>query len=154
MPKKKDPVAAAPAADAAVTPAAPAAPAVAPAPAAPAKIVQNGITRPKAGTATGRVWDIADEISREAKAPAPRKGVLDKAVAEGINPATAATQYVKWCRFFGVEKPKPEPKPAKVAAPAVAPAAEMTPTQIFQAQPFAVARREGDVPPDTSVAPV
>lgn len=64
---------------------------------------QNGVARPKEGTSTGRVWAIADELSKASGQPAPRKAVMDKATAEGINAATVATQYGRWCRFFGIK---------------------------------------------------
>lgn len=82
---------------------------------------QNGVTRPKDGTATGRVWAISDELSAAAGKPAARKDVINKGVAEGINPATLATQYGKWRRFHGLLRE------VKVAAPAAAaPAADAT----------------------------
>lgn len=79
-----------------------------------AKIEQNGVSRPKAGTATERVWAIADAKSQAAGKPATRKEVLDAALAEGLNVSTAATQYGRWCKFHGVT---PEAKAAS-AAPA------------------------------------
>lgn len=127
----------------------PPAAAPAPKPEKPAKIVQNGITRPKDGTATGRVWAIADELSAAAQAPTERKPVLDKAVAEGINIATAATQYVKWCRFYGVEKAKPV---AAAPAPAAPAQPDLTPSQVFQAQPMAQAMAAA-TPPDVTITP-
>ena len=76
-----------------------------PAPVAmPAMPKQNGITRPKPGTKTGRVWEIADALSAQANAPAPRKNVIAQGVAEGINPATLATQYGRWRRFHGLAR--------------------------------------------------
>ena len=63
---------------------------------------QNGVTRPKPGTATGRVWEIADELSEASGDVAPRKDVLEKFVAEGGNPATGATQYGRWRKFHGL----------------------------------------------------
>jgi hypothetical protein len=72
------------------------------APAAVAKIAQNGVTRPKAGTTTGRVWEISDEISKKNGAPADRKTVIEQVVAEGINASTGATQYGKWRKFHGL----------------------------------------------------
>ncbi len=62
------------------------------------------ISRPSAGTATGRVWAIADELV-ESKAeiiPATwdskqlKLAVVDQCIAEGINPATAQVQFGKW----------------------------------------------------------
>lgn len=65
---------------------------------------KNGIVRPKAGTKTGRVWEIADKLSADSGEPVARKAVLDAAMAEGINAATAATQYGRWRRYYGLGK--------------------------------------------------
>lgn len=109
----------------AATPEVAAAPAPAPKPEKPAKVVQNGVTRPGAGSVTGKVWEFADSISGTLKAPAPRGDVMKACEAASINQATAATQYGKWRKFNGL---KSEPKVAKVkpadqATPAAAPAA-------------------------------
>lgn len=90
------------------------------------KIEQNGISRPGAGTATGKVWEIADSISQATGKPASRKSVLEDAQAAGINPATAATQYGRWRKFHGLEGRGDEDTgtAASTEAPAVAPAAE------------------------------
>lgn len=91
----------------------------------PVKDEQNGIPRPKAGTKTGRVWEIADELSAKKGEPAPRKEVLETANGEDINIATAATQYGRWRKYHGLAaepkapKAKPAPK-AKVKAKAEA----------------------------------
>lgn len=53
-------------------------------------------TKPAPGTKTGRVWEIAETISRETGRLAPRKQVVDAYVAEGGNPNTASTQYAYW----------------------------------------------------------
>lgn len=98
------------------------------------KIQANGVTRPADGTKTGRVWAIADELSRAAGKPIARDKVMEKAKAESINEATTATQYGKWRVFNGLKgvstsEPKP-PKPAKVkgaAAGAEAPQVEQAP---------------------------
>lgn len=66
------------------------------------KDIQNGVTRPKSGTKTGRVWEIADSLSAEAGAPVVRKSVLDQAIAEGINASTTATQYGRWRKYHGL----------------------------------------------------
>jgi hypothetical protein len=87
---------------------------------------QNGITRPVAGSKTGRVWEIADELSAAAKAPASRKEVLAKAEAEGINPATATTQHGRWREYHGLVNKRPnalekaEADPASVAPVTIA----------------------------------
>jgi hypothetical protein len=78
----------------------------APAPAAPvARVKQNGFTRPIAGTKTGLVWDIADEISAKEKRPALRDEVMAEyktRVADASN-GTISTQYSRWCGFHGVQ---------------------------------------------------
>lgn len=81
------------------------------------KIEQNGVVRPNAGTATAKVWEISDAMSAKLNAPAPRKDVLAQTTADGINAATAATQYGKWRKFNGLAKE------VKVAAPAAEAAA-------------------------------
>lgn len=75
------------------------------------KIIKNGVTRPAGGTKTGRVWEIADDLSQKHKRPPERKLVMDAAKAEGINEATCATQYGRWRKFFGLK--------GALAAPAV-----------------------------------
>lgn len=73
---------------------------------------QNGVTRPKPDTVTGRVWDICDELSKKAKAPAVRSDVMKACEEEGINKATVATQYGKWRKFNGLKRAAKAPNPA------------------------------------------
>jgi len=65
-------------------------------------VTQNGISRPAAGSKTSRIWDISDELSAIAGSPAKRKDVIAKAMTEDLNAATAATQYGRWRKFFGL----------------------------------------------------
>jgi bifunctional DNA-binding transcriptional regulator/antitoxin component of YhaV-PrlF toxin-antitoxin module len=51
---------------------------------------------PQPDSKTGRVWAIADRISKESGARATRKQVIEASMAEGINRNTAATQYSLW----------------------------------------------------------
>jgi hypothetical protein len=75
---------------------------------------QHGVTRPKAGTKTGRIWEISDYLSQQEGKPVARKKVLEAAMAEDINAATAATQYGRWRKYHGLGA---EPKAvAEVAA--------------------------------------
>ena len=62
----------------------------------------NGVTRPKPNTATGRVWEIADDLSKAASEPAKRSDVLKAFEAEGGNASTGATQYGRWRKFHGL----------------------------------------------------
>ena len=57
-------------------------------------------SRPRAGTRTGRVWEIADERTREIGYRARRADVIECCVAEGINRNTASTQYQHWRADF------------------------------------------------------
>lgn len=51
--------------------------------------------RPASG-ATRRVWEIADQLTRESGTLAKRKVVIDRFVAEGGNANTASTQFHYW----------------------------------------------------------
>jgi membrane protein involved in colicin uptake len=73
---------------------------------------QNGIRRPKAGTITGKLWDLFDQLSRDTGVPATIGDAMKK--AEGTADATVRTQYARWRKFNGVT--------GRAAAPA-APAA-------------------------------
>lgn len=63
---------------------------------------QNGVTRPKPGTATGTVWEICDELSAVAGKPAARGDVMQAGKDRGLNPATIATQFGRWRKFHGL----------------------------------------------------
>lgn len=67
---------------------------------------QNGQTRPQAGSKTGIVWDVADEISSKLKRPALRNEVFDayEKKVKDASMLTAGTQYSRWCTFYGVAK--------------------------------------------------
>lgn len=63
------------------------------------KATPKEITRPRAGTATGRVWDIADALADELgswQGKDFRAKLIEKCSGEGINPATTQVQYSKW----------------------------------------------------------
>lgn len=77
------------------------------------RITNNGVVRPSEGTKTGRVWEIADAISQTNQAPAARGEVLKQCEGEGINQATGATQYGRWCKFNDVPKPERSVKKPK-----------------------------------------
>jgi hypothetical protein len=91
------------------------------------RITQNDVTRPKDGSVTGKVWDIADAISKKKGEPATRAEVMEQAEKDGINEATVATQFQRWRTFFGVERKPAAPKPEKAPKAAKAPAAPAAP---------------------------
>lgn len=52
--------------------------------------------RPDADSRTGRVWNVADEITQQQGRRATRRQVMDRVVEEGGNANTASTQYQRW----------------------------------------------------------
>lgn len=52
--------------------------------------------RPTYGTQTGRVWEIADQLSLKLGRKANRQEVMDAYAREGGNANTASTQYSHW----------------------------------------------------------
>lgn len=74
---------------------------------------QNGVARPGADTACGRIWGLADKISAANNRPAKRAEVIKAADELGINPATASTQFGRWHRFWGIPA---EPRVAKTGS--------------------------------------
>lgn len=71
---------------------------------APRAAVSGGVApvRPKAGSVTGRVWDVCDATrtanNMQVADKALRALIVAACVADGIDPSTAATQYSKWKR--------------------------------------------------------
>jgi hypothetical protein len=65
---------------------------------------QNGITRPGADTMIGKLWAIAEQESEKIGAPAPRKEVVARYLAEvpGAVLPTANTQYQRWLQYHGL----------------------------------------------------
>src|SRR5260370_4550284 len=87
---------------------------------ASSRLRQNGVTRPRAGTITGRVWEIADEVSKAFGNHDVRKDVIARGLAAGINAATLQTQISEWRRFHGFGRNHPvtaTPCQADVSAP-------------------------------------
>lgn len=56
--------------------------------------------RPRSGTLTGRVWDIADEVTREKGRRAERREVIERYAAESGNRNTAGTQFQYWKKHY------------------------------------------------------
>lgn len=53
--------------------------------------------RPKSGTITARVWEIADEFKSQSR-NADRTAVVQACIAAGINMNTANTQFSHWSK--------------------------------------------------------
>lgn len=65
--------------------------------------------RPRAGTRTGRVWEVADEITRDRGRRASRREVMERMAAEDGNPATSNTQYQHWKTSYEASAGQPPP---------------------------------------------
>lgn len=90
---------------------------------------QNGVTRPRSGTATGRVWEIFDALSKSTGKPAARGDVMKQGVdIEKLNPATVATQYGRARKFYGLGRYTAEN--GGTAAPAAASAEDAADVEI------------------------
>lgn len=78
----------------------------------PPKVEQNGLSRPSKGV-TARIWEICDGLVKSLKRNPTREEVLTPALAEGINFATASTQYARWRQFNGIKGPVADPARAE-----------------------------------------
>jgi hypothetical protein len=69
-------------------------------PSAPRSTVQVSAEAPKAGSKTGRVWEIAEDIYKAQGAHTDfkslRKDIVAACEAEGINGSTASVQFGRW----------------------------------------------------------
>jgi hypothetical protein len=79
-------------------------------------VEKNGIARPKDGSTTARVWEIADKL--QAKGQAARGDVIAAAEKEGISAATVATQFQRWRVHNGHAGKAPARKKVAKKAPA------------------------------------
>jgi len=76
---------------------------------------------------TGRVWHIAEQITRQKGRRATRGEVMDAYVAEGGNPDTASTQYWHWKNaFMAAEAVQNEPGRTAPPEPNSVPATALT----------------------------
>lgn len=99
-------------------------------------VVKNGVTQPREGGLTRKVWDIADSLKSSLGRVPTRAEVIAKAPSSA-NESTVSTQFGYWRKFNGIKgrisAPKPaakaKAKPAKKGAKAPAkPAAPKAPT--------------------------
>lgn len=77
------------------------------------------VARPSSGAKTGRVWDIADELTRKTGRKAGRAEVIRRFQEEGGSPATASTQYHLWktqydARQSGASTPPAARRPVSI----------------------------------------
>lgn len=107
-----------------------------------AAVVQNDVTRPKEGTASAKIWTVADKL--QAKNALTRAAVIAGCESFDCSDATVATQFQRWRVFNGLasersgnavpkatKKPvakKPAAKKSAPKAPAKAPKAPVAAT--------------------------
>lgn len=104
------------------TPAAPvAATTAAPAEATPAKakrppaVVQNGVTRPRAGGLCAAVWEITEKLAESGEMPSI--GQVKAAAAEqGLNPTNVSIEFYRCRQFHGVRGRQQKAQPAQPEA--------------------------------------
>lgn len=63
------------------------------------ELVVQGIRRPQGGGASQTVWEIADELSNQARSFATYKEVLDECSIAGIDSNIAKKQFARWDRY-------------------------------------------------------
>jgi hypothetical protein len=56
--------------------------------------------RPKAGTTTGLVWELADELKAQLARLPTSKEVMAVCEKEGLKAGTVSVQYGKWRKFI------------------------------------------------------
>lgn len=62
---------------------------------------KNGITQPKTGTTSAKIWAIAAKLSGTATVEILK--LLAACEKEGYNSATIKTQYARWKKFNGIK---------------------------------------------------
>lgn len=67
-----------------------------------ARIRQNGVLMPLAGSICGQAWAVFDEVSKKLKRPAKLGEVLPVAEQRGLRPGNVRTEYNQWRKFHDV----------------------------------------------------
>ena len=80
--------------------------------ASPGRAAARPPTRPRPGALTGRVWEIADGITREAGRRAERREVVERYVAENGNSNTAGARHQHWKKHYEAIRKGSEPAPS------------------------------------------
>lgn len=73
------------------------------APQAEARVVQNGVKRPRAGGLCAQVWDALDALRASGVDPAT-KDARDLALAKGWNQNNAVAELSAWRKFHGIAR--------------------------------------------------
>lgn len=73
------------------------------------KIVQNGQTRPRDDSRSGKVWALFDQATAERGDTAAVADVLQEAMAIGMTEGSVRSAYSHWRKFNGIEKGRISP---------------------------------------------
>jgi hypothetical protein len=73
----------------------------------PPAVVQNGVSRPRAGGLCAAVWELTENLSKSGELPTI--GEVKVAAAEkGLNPTNVSIEYYRCRQFHGVRGRKPK----------------------------------------------
>lgn len=67
------------------------------------RVKLNDVTRPADGTVTGKIWALADELSKASGTVATIAAIKGHVTMAGVNDHTIKTQYARWRAFNGVK---------------------------------------------------
>ncbi len=76
----------------------------------PPAVVQNGVTRPRAGGLCAAVWEITEKLANGGDLPTIAAVKAEAAVA-GLNPTNVSIEYYRCRQFHGVRGRQPKPQP-------------------------------------------
>jgi membrane protein involved in colicin uptake len=65
---------------------------------------QNGITMPKEGSQSRKIWDICNKLSEVKGSVIERKKLMGSTDVTEFNSTTVSVQFGKWKTFYGLDK--------------------------------------------------
>lgn len=80
----------------------------------PPAVVQNGVTRPRAGGLCAAVWELTENLAIGGELPEIAK-VKAAAADKGLNPTNVSIEYYRCRQFHGVRGRKPKAVEAPAA---------------------------------------
>ena len=75
----------------------------------PPAVVQNGVTRPRAGGLCAAVWEITEKLANGGDLPTIAAVKAEAGVA-GLNPTNVSIEYYRCRQFHGVRGRQPKPQ--------------------------------------------
>lgn len=81
----------------------------------PAAVVQNGVTRPRAGGLCAAVWEITEGLTAKDGTMPDIAQVKAKATEAGLNPTNVSIEFYRCRQFHGVRGRKPKAEQAATA---------------------------------------